>query len=83
MRITEIRLERLKSTRQFENERLGVTVEVAETESVVEAVQRARSFINRQLGIYEEQFDAEEIREAEEILRKVGRLEDPLVKKEF
>lgn len=50
MRVTEITYGRLVNRGNFSNERLEVTVEVAEGEDPRAAVTRAKAFIERQLN---------------------------------
>lgn len=52
MRVKSVRYERLKKhpTRTYENERVGVEVEVGDGDDADAAMTVARNFVNRQLG---------------------------------
>jgi hypothetical protein len=52
--IVSVTYTRLKNTGNFENERIGVTVEVEPGETPLDTLKRAKRFVNEQLDIEED-----------------------------
>ena len=62
MRPTLVRYEKLKNLGNYENEKVGVEVQVDDGESPKEAVERARKFVEKQLKGKDDNYEIEQAR---------------------
>lgn len=76
LRATQVVVSQLHVTRQYENERIEVTVEVPEGFTAHEAVTAARSFLNTQFA---EPPTDDEIEAARDILNRAANADAPIL----
>lgn len=68
-RFAKVNYTRLKALPKFENERIGVEIELGPNENVDDALDMARLFVNDQLGLLPSE---DEVRMAKAILKQAG-----------